>query len=209
MDDTAIRSQPLSRREFLYYAWGASMALLMAEAGGALAWLALPRFKANEFGGVFEVPIEQAPQPGSPPVEFATGRFWLVNLDDRDVTDPRHPPGYQPQPGLLALYKVCVHLGCLYQWKPTNGQFECPCHGSKYLKDGTRVHQPATRDLDRLVVRAVAAQGEVLSETKRGDMDEDGTSGQPIPVPPGTTILQIYTGTRLKGRRNSGRNTVE
>ncbi len=39
--------------------------------------------------------------------------------------------------GLVALYKVCVHLGCLYAWVDSTVRFECPCHGSKYQEDGT------------------------------------------------------------------------
>jgi cytochrome b6-f complex iron-sulfur subunit len=56
---------PMTRREFLYYIWGASMALLLAEAGGAAIWLALPRFKAGEFGGAFTLDVSQIPAPDS------------------------------------------------------------------------------------------------------------------------------------------------
>ena len=42
-----------TRREFLYYIWGASIALLLVEATAGLIWFALPRFKAGEFGGPF------------------------------------------------------------------------------------------------------------------------------------------------------------
>jgi len=38
---------PMTRREFLYYIWAASMALFLAEAGGAIVWFAVPRFKAG------------------------------------------------------------------------------------------------------------------------------------------------------------------
>lgn len=52
---------PLSRREFLYYVWGASMALLLAGAGGATIWYVLPRFREGEFGGVFTLPTSEIP----------------------------------------------------------------------------------------------------------------------------------------------------
>src|SRR4030065_276933 len=42
---------PLSRREFLYYMWGASMAVFMAGTGGALIWFALPRFLPGGYRG--------------------------------------------------------------------------------------------------------------------------------------------------------------
>ena len=201
----------MSRREFLYYLWGASMALVLAESGGALVWFALPRFKPvkpGEFGGTFTIPLDHVPPADGPPVEYTGGRFWLVNLGEQAISDPRHPPGFGPRPGMLALYKVCVHLGCLYQWRPTNDRFECPCHGSKYLKDGTRVRDPASRNLDVFLIRAVDAQGNVLTETKTGNADEDPTAGGPITITAGTVALQVDTSKRIKGRRNDGPNTV-
>ena len=204
-----MAAQPsLSRREFLYYIWASSMALFMAEAGGAILWFAYPRFKAGQFGGTFTIDVSDLSAPSSAPQAYDAGRFWLVNVDEAAVTDPRHPSGFETQPGLLALYKVCVHLGCLYQWKPTNDRFECPCHGSKYLKDGTRVRRPANRNLDRFVIRALDRDGQVLAETKAGDADADPTVGQPIPLPAGTAALQVDTGKRIKGRRNNGPDIV-
>ena len=193
---------PLTRREFLYYLWAASMALFLAESGGAVVWFAVPRFKTGEFGGVFIVPLAALPAPDGAPQAMEAGRFWLVNVGAQAVGDPRHPKGYATQPGVLALYKVCVHLGCLYQWIPTNDMFECPCHGSHYLKDGTRVHQPATRDLDRFVIRALDAQGRVLAETQAGNADHDPGAGMPLVLPLGAARLEVDTGQRIYGKRN-------
>ena len=58
---TAPSVPPMTRREFLYYIWAASMALFLAETGGAILWFAVPRFKAGEFGGVFELDIANVP----------------------------------------------------------------------------------------------------------------------------------------------------
>ncbi len=205
-----MSAQPsLSRREFLYYIWASSMALLMAEAGGAILWFAYPRFKAGEFRSTFTIDVKDLPMPGSAPQAYDSGRFWLVNIDEAAMTDVRHPAGYGTSPGLLALYKICVHLGCLYQWKPTDNRFECPCHGSKYLKDGTRIRRPANRNLDRFVIRALDTEGKVLAETQAGDADADPTVGQPISLPAGTAALQVDTGKRIKGRRNNGPDMVK
>ena len=205
-----MSAQPphVSRREFLYYIWASSLALFMAEAGGAILWFAYPRLKAGELGGRFTIKVDELPPPDSAPKAYDAGRFWLVNVDQAAAADPRHPSGFAPQPGVVALYKICVHLGCLYQWKPTNDRFECPCHGSKYLKDGTRVHRPATRNLDRFLIRAVDAEGKVLAETKTGEADADPSVGGPMALPPGTVALQVDTGKRIQGRRNDGPNTV-
>src|SRR4030067_3205032 len=44
-------SPPLSRREFLNYMWGASMAGFLAGAGGVTGWIALPRFGGGGVAG--------------------------------------------------------------------------------------------------------------------------------------------------------------
>lgn len=193
-------SPPLSRREFLYYLWGTSMALYLVGTAGALLAFALPRFEEGEFGGVIAVPIGEVPPPDSPPAEFAAGRFWLVNLGQQAVADPRQPDGLAEAPGVKALYKVCVHLGCLYRWEPTGERFECPCHGSKYLLDGAKIDGPATRNLDVFVIEAVDAEGNVLARTEPTDGNREGSS---LPIPPGTVALQVNTGAKIQGASSS------
>jgi cytochrome b6-f complex iron-sulfur subunit len=184
----------MTRREFLYYIWAASMALFTAELGGAILWFAVPRFAAGEFGGVFELDASEVPPADSGPVSFDAGRFWLVNIGEGNINDPRLPADYPQAPGVKALYKVCVHLGCLYKWVPTNDRFECPCHGSKYLPTGVRVDGPASRNLDVFIIQAVDANGNVLSETS-----EEGAS---VDVS-GAARLRINTGRRLTGAPNT------
>ena len=52
--------------------------------------------------------------------------------------------------GFFALSAVCTHLGCLTAWKPELGIVACPCHGSKFNRDGTKIAGPAPRPLPRL-----------------------------------------------------------
>jgi len=49
--------------------------------------------------------------------------------------------------GLYAMSAVCTHLGCLTAWKPELGIVACPCHGSKFNRDGTKIEGPAPRPL--------------------------------------------------------------
>jgi cytochrome b6-f complex iron-sulfur subunit len=49
--------------------------------------------------------------------------------------------------GLYALSAVCTHLGCLTAWKPELGIVACPCHGSKFRRDGSKIEGPAPRPL--------------------------------------------------------------
>ncbi len=167
----------LTRREFLTYVWAASMALFMAESGGVVLLFALPRFRAGEFGGIFRLGPAGVvlPQVGEGPREYPDARFWLVHTGK----------------GILALYKVCTHLGCLYKWVPSNFRFECPCHGSKFQLDGTYLEGPAPRDLDRFVIYLKDASGRVVAQ-----MDP---RGDPLPVPDPNWILEVDTGQKILG----------
>lgn len=180
---TMPASPPVTRREFLYYAWIASMALATAGSVGAVLWFAYPIFREGEFGGEFPIGADAVPAPDAAPEDHPDGRFWLVNGEN----------------GVLAIYKVCTHLGCLYKWVPANTRFECPCHGSKYQRDGTWIEGPAPRSLDRFVVKVVDASGNVLAATAEGDMNTDPDAGQPVPVPDNAAELRIDTGSRIKG----------
>jgi cytochrome b6-f complex iron-sulfur subunit len=52
--------------------------------------------------------------------------------------------------GFYALNAICTHLGCLTAWKPEADMIACPCHGSKFRRDGTKIAGPAPRPLQRL-----------------------------------------------------------
>ncbi len=122
-------------------------------------------------------------------------RFWLANIGPKEAAK-----GGGKQ-GILALYKVCVHLGCLYAWVDSTVRFECPCHGSKYHLDGTYIEGPAPRDLDRFKVTLVGADGKPISETSAAAGTPD--YGAPIPVPSDTNVvIKVDTGTNLNlGKR--------
>ncbi|MBI3244170.1 MAG: ubiquinol-cytochrome c reductase iron-sulfur subunit [Chloroflexi bacterium] len=199
----APTTTPMTRREFLYYVWGASMALFMAESAGALIWFALPRFREGEFGGKITLDVTAIPGVDTGPKDFPEGRFWLVNLGPQSASDPRRPDVYPAQQGLMAIYKVCVHLGCLYKWVPTNNRFECPCHGSKYLADGVRVDGPARRNLDKFVLEAQDDNGNTLAKTAVGNANDDANAGAPIVLPAGTTRVVVDTGKKIVGADNT------
>lgn len=131
---TGIQSP--SRREFLYYIWGASIVMFMGQASAGLIWFARPRFKEGEFGGEFRFTPDAFPGVDAPPVQVAKGRMHLVNTGE----------------GLLALYNVCTHLGCLPRWSDVNHRFECPCHGSKFELNGAYIEGVAPRGLDRFAM---------------------------------------------------------
>lgn len=52
--------------------------------------------------------------------------------------------------GYYAIVAICTHLGCTPRLE-ANG-FACPCHGSRFTRDGQVVTGPAPRALDRAYV---------------------------------------------------------
>ncbi len=179
IQETMAAARGVTRREFLNYVWGAAMALFMAEMGGAFFLYALPRFKPGEFGSAFTISGSALPTPNSAPVSNDEGRFWIANTDQ----------------GVLALYKVCTHLGCLYGWASLNQRFECPCHGSKFKLDGTYIEGPAPRSLDRFVIQVQDASGKLLAQTN--------ASGDPVQVPEPSATLVVDTGKRILGKKHT------
>ncbi len=135
----------MNRREFFTYTWGAALGLVVGGVGFATFRFLYPRFAAGTFGGVFLV---NPPEAEAPPKPNADGRFWLVETEE----------------GPKALYMVCTHLGCLYAWVNENNRFECPCHGSKFTREGIYIEGPAPRSLDYFEV-APAEEGEIAVDT--------------------------------------------
>ena len=166
---------PVNRREFLMYAWTASIALLLAGSGVTAFYFALPRFGVGELGGIFPVPVSRFPEKDGEPVPNDEGKFWLVHTE----------AGYN------VLYKVCTHLGCLYNWVSSNNRFECPCHGSKFERDGQYIEGPAPRGLDRYKIVVRDRSGQLIAE--------NDSAGDPVVInDPEATVL-IDTSIRING----------
>ena len=173
----------INRREFLNYAWLASIALISVQTVGLSLWFAFPNFKAGQFGGQFDIgsATDVVPPVNSGPAAFTDGKFWLVDVD-QEVNGER-------KKGVLAIYKVCTHLGCLYEWVPITNRFECPCHGSKFDLTGEYIAGPARRSLDRFAIQAVSPDGTV----KETDAD-----GNPLEITGDETLI-VDTGNKILG----------
>ena len=168
----------VNRREFLNFAWLASLGFLTVNLAGVTFLFAMPRFREGEFGGVVDMgTAAELPAAGSSPVNFPKVKVWLSNTDQ----------------GVMALYKVCTHLGCLYNWREQEGKFVCPCHGSQFKPNGEYIQGPAPRSLDRFIVQAVDPQsGEVLAETD--------AAGGPLSLPANPdALIRVDTGKRVRG----------
>lgn len=134
---SADDAKDASRRDFLTKLGVGS--LLVAGAGTGL--FTYEYFSPNV---LFEAPpIVKAGKPdqfpaGSVTLDPASG-IYLINSAK----------------GFYALGAVCTHLGCLTAWKPelgTDGLIACPCHGSRFNRDGIKVAGPAPQPLPRLKV---------------------------------------------------------
>jgi cytochrome b6-f complex iron-sulfur subunit len=63
--------------------------------------------------------------------------------------------------GFFAVSAICTHLGCITEWKPDDNLIECPCHGSKYTREGTKVAGPAPRSLPHFNIQ-LAPDGQLV-----------------------------------------------
>ena len=178
LKDQPEEKEAINRREFLNFAWLASLGFLTVSMGGVTYLFAMPRFEEGEFGGVFTIgKAAELPPPGSQPANYPKGKIWLSNTGE----------------GVTALYKVCTHLGCLYNWRDLEGKFVCPCHGSQFDLEGDYLQGPAPRSLDRFVVQAVDPDtGEVIAESP---------DGSPLPIPDNPdVVIKVDTGKKIQGQ---------
>lgn len=169
----------INRREFLTYAWAGALGLLTLESGLATYQFMYPRFRAGEFGGKFLLgPATELPPTTLAPQSNTTGKFWIVNTDE----------------GPHALYMVCTHLGCLYKWESSNNRFECPCHGSKFSREGHYIEGPAPRSLDQFLIEVVEGTSVVATTEDAGDKIT-------APPSPGAEAeIVVDTGKRIQGK---------
>ncbi len=43
----------------------------------------------------------------------------------------------------------CPHMGCALKWNEAENTWDCPCHGSRFTKEGRLLDDPATKDMKR------------------------------------------------------------
>lgn len=172
-----VEELKVNRQEFLNIAWLASLGFLTIGLSGVTLIFSWPRFREGEFGGLtLPLPVANLPEIGSAPENNPKIKLWLSNTNE----------------GVMALYKVCPHLGCLFAWNDAEFKFICPCHGSQYENDGDYISGPAPRSLDRFAIRILDENGDTLAETP-----EDGG---PVPLPDNpNAVLVIDTGKRILG----------
>ena len=74
--------------------------------------------------------------------ELSPGEGAIVDADGRKAAVSRDDRGE-----LRALSPICTHLGCLVGWNDAERSWDCPCHGSRFDRDGAVLDGPATEPL--------------------------------------------------------------
>ena len=75
---------------------------------------------------------------------------------EQNVFVVRRKEGY-----FYAVSAVCTHLGCIANWKSEEGIIACPCHGSKFDKEGKVLDGHAPRPLPRFAM-TLDGQGQLV-----------------------------------------------
>ena len=78
---------------------------------------------------------------------------WVVKISDSDMK---------------VFSPICPHLGCSYNWNESANEFICPCHNSKFDKNGKYLSGPAPRGLDTLPFKNV--DGDLYVEWERFEL---------------------------------------
>ena len=161
-----------TRREFLNYIWGASMALALAQAGRMTFLFALPRLPRDST--VFSV--GELPQLGGKPVSGKTERagFHLTHSER----------------GIAAFDNRCTHNHCVFPWAEDAEIFSCPCHGSQFKLNGDYIAGPAPRSLDRYDVEILDVNGRIIASSQQG---------RAVPLPEGADYIRVRTAPLFQG----------
>lgn len=94
------------------------------------------------------------------PSEFNLGDIAMYPLGSRTIRSDIPAVIYNDAGEIIAFSLTCTHLGCMVE---ENGEeFSCPCHGSRFGKDGQVLKGPAQKPLRRLHVEVQEDQALIL-----------------------------------------------
>jgi cytochrome b6-f complex iron-sulfur subunit len=137
--------EPAGRRRFLWISGLGALGVTAAGGAGVLSDFVNPKV-------LFEPPTAfRIGKPDTFPVNSVTADY------DRKVFIVRTEVGF------FALSAVCTHLGCITRWVEDEEFIACPCHGSRFSRDGAVTQGPAPRPLRRIAIRL--EEGELIVDT--------------------------------------------
>jgi cytochrome b6-f complex iron-sulfur subunit len=167
----------LSRRQLLRTSLGAGMGLWFLEVSAGTLGFLWPNLSGG-FGG--KVPLGSftdvknanalIPFGDGYPAYYQDARSFIVLVDTtrQEFVPGDDATGDGTAVNVRALYQRCTHLGCKPNFCIKSYWFECPCHGSRYDRLGTKVKElgPAPRSLDRFAV-SVGADAKLTLDTSK------------------------------------------
>jgi glycine/D-amino acid oxidase-like deaminating enzyme/nitrite reductase/ring-hydroxylating ferredoxin subunit len=92
---------------------------------------------------------DRVTKPGRRSAEdLLPGEGDIARLNDERVA------AYRDEDGTLhAVSPTCTHLGCQVNFNAAERTWDCPCHGSRFARDGSVLQGPAVHRLERKPVR--------------------------------------------------------
>ncbi len=172
------------RRGFFRRAAALAVGALVALVPGAaslIVFLDPLRRRKRSDGFVRVAPLDVVPADGVP------RRFSiLAPREDAWNRLPLHPVGavyLRREPGsdgVLAHNAVCPHAGCFVSYQEQAGSFRCPCHDSRFARNGERI-DPATCPSPRAL--------DALTPEVREQQDPEG---KPLLGPDGRPRLEVW-----------------
>lgn len=113
--------------------------------GMASLWAAASAFIFAVFG-ILRLP--KAAVLASPSKKFRTVIPESLKPLESYVPPARNVSISRDEGGVYAVSLICTHLGCIV--KPVASGFDCPCHGSRFDRNGSVIKGPAPRPLSWL-----------------------------------------------------------
>jgi cytochrome b6-f complex iron-sulfur subunit len=167
----------LSRRQLLRTSLGAGISLWLLEVGAGTISFLWPNLSGG-FGGKVtigtytQIKNTNANLPISQgfPAYYQEARAFVILVDPsrQQFIPGTDTKGDGTALNVRSLYQRCPHLGCKPNPCVKNFWLECPCHGSRYDRLGTKVKElgPAPRSMDRFS-ETVEADGTLTLDTSK------------------------------------------
>lgn len=102
--------------------------------------------KTNKYKALFDPgrqSFSQTPKFREEEISFNSGK--IIEIDGKKVAVYKDEQGKTHK-----LSPICTHLGCTVGWNDKEKTWDCPCHGSRYTKDGSVMNGPAKNPLKKL-----------------------------------------------------------
>jgi cytochrome b6-f complex iron-sulfur subunit len=189
------RPAGLSRRQLIRRSVGAATGLWLLEVTGGTIGFLWPNLSSG-FGGEINLgniqtvggspAVQGATLQDGAPAYFSDARAYVQLIDPNlGFQDGTSSDGSGSTTNVRTLYQRCPHLGCKPNFCTINYWFECPCHGSRYDRLGTKVAElgPAPRSLDRFA--HTVQGGQLIVDTSKITLGPLPVAlGQPGLIPP-------------------------